>query len=77
LKKLFKHPKPNQWEILEKDMVDEIIFRTVNPRNRLMLELMARGCMRIGEFLSIRPKDIEDRKIILRHQNLSATQRYL
>ncbi len=28
---------------LEKEVVDEIIFRTVKPRNRLMLELMARG----------------------------------
>jgi len=29
-------------------MVDEIIFRTTKPRNRLMLELMARGGMRIS-----------------------------
>ena len=27
----------------EKEVVDEIIFRTTNPRNRLMLELMARA----------------------------------
>ena len=48
LKKLFKHAKPNNWKILEKDVVDEFIFRTVNPRDRLMLELMARGGMRVG-----------------------------
>ena len=42
-----------------------MIFRTRNNRNRLMLELMARAGMRIGEVLKITPKDIEDRKIIL------------
>jgi len=65
IKKLFKHPKPKLWKILEKDVVDEIIFRTSNQRDRLMLELMARAGMRIGEVLKITPKDIEDRKIVL------------
>ena len=31
-----------------------------------MLELMTRGCMRVGEVLKLTPKDIEDRKIIIR-----------
>ena len=43
LRKLFKDPKPTHWDILEKEVVDEMIFRTDNLRNRLMLELMARG----------------------------------
>jgi len=55
-----------QYDILEKETVDEIIFRTVHPRNRLMLELMARCAMRIGEVLKIVPKDISERKILLR-----------
>lgn len=42
----------------------EIIFRTVNPRDRLLLELMARGGMRVS-------------KVVLRHANLSTTQRSL
>ena len=66
LKKIFKNGKPNQWKILDKEEVDEIIFRTENPRNRLMLELMARGGMRIGEVLKLTPGDIEDRKITLK-----------
>ena len=41
---------------LEKEVVDEIIFRTTNPRNRLMLELMARGGMRVSEVLKLTPK---------------------
>jgi integrase len=55
-----------QLKILEKDVVDEIIFRTQNLRNRLMLELMARSCMRIGEVLKLTPLDIDDRKAIIR-----------
>lgn len=66
LKKLFRAGKPNQLKIIEKDAVDEIIFRTQNPRNRLILELMERGGMRIGEVLKLIPIDIEDRKVIIR-----------
>jgi hypothetical protein len=45
LKKMFKRAQIIQWNILEKEVVDEIIFRTLNPRNRIMLELMARAGM--------------------------------
>ena len=66
LRKLFKEPKPTPWDILEKEIVDEMIFRTENPRDRLMLELMARAGMRVGEVLKLTPNDIEDRKVIIR-----------
>ncbi len=66
LRKLFRAGRPIRFKILEKDVVDEIIFRTPNPRNRLLLELMARAGMRVGEVLRLRPKDIEDRKAIIR-----------
>jgi integrase len=66
LRKLFRPAKIASWTILEKDVVDEIIFRTVKTRNRLMLELMARGGMRIWEVLKLTPKDVEDRRLILR-----------
>ena len=52
LRKLFRAGKPIRFKILEKDVVDEIIFRTVKPRNRLMLELMAREGVRIGEAMT-------------------------
>ena len=45
LKKLFRAKPSYNWDIIEKETVDEIIFRTSKPRNRLMLELMARGGM--------------------------------
>ena len=60
LRKIFKDRKPPPWLIIEKKLMDEIIFKTANPRNRIMLELMARGGMRIGEVLKIRPIDIQE-----------------
>jgi len=47
-------------------VIDEVIFRTTKPRNRLILELMARGGMRISEVLKLTPADIEDRRLILK-----------
>jgi integrase/recombinase XerD len=65
LKKTFRNIKQAQWKILEKETVDEIIFKASSLRNRLLIELMARGGMRIGEVLEIKPVDVEDRKITL------------
>jgi integrase len=66
IKKMFKAKALASWDIIEKEIVDEIIFRTDNQRNRLMLELMARGGMRIGEVLKLTPQDVQDRKLIIR-----------
>jgi len=52
LRKLFKDPKPNHWDILEKEVVDEMIFRTSNAGNPIVPELMTRGGMRVGEIRS-------------------------
>jgi hypothetical protein len=51
LRKMFRERPPQQWKIVEKDMVDEIIFRTMKPRNRIMLELM-------GSDSTIEPKQV-------------------
>lgn len=66
LRKLFRPKIKTHFDILERETVDEIIFRTTKPRNRLMFELMARGGMRIGEVLKIVPNDISERKILLK-----------
>jgi integrase/recombinase XerD len=66
LKKFYRSPGLTRWNILEKEVVDETIFPTIKPRNRLVLELMARGGMRISEVLQLTPADIEDRKLTLR-----------
>jgi integrase len=52
--------------MLEKETVDELIFRTTNTRNRLLLELMARGGIRVGEVLKLRPRDVQGRKLVIR-----------
>jgi integrase/recombinase XerD len=46
--------------------VDEIMFRTTKIRDRLILELMARGAMRIGEVLKLTPSDVVERKLMVR-----------
>ena len=74
LRKLFKHGKSIQWPILEKEVVDEMIFRTQKPRNRLMLELMARSGMRVGEVLKVIPQDLNDRQITIRVPKSGRTQ---
>jgi integrase/recombinase XerD len=66
LKKLFRTRSTFHWDIIEKETVDEVIFRTSKPRNRLILELMARGGMRISEVLKLTPSDINDRRLTLR-----------
>jgi integrase len=65
LRKIFKAPKPVQWSILEKEAVDEVIFRQVDIRDRIILELMARGGMRVSEVLKLRSRDMDDRKLTL------------
>ncbi len=67
LKKIFRAAKWHQWKIVEKDIIDALIFKTDNPRDRLMLELMGRGGMRIGEVLKLRAKDVDDRKLFLKN----------
>ena len=66
LRKLFRAKTPPHWDFIEKETIDEIIFRTTKIRNRLILELMARGGMRVGEVLKLTHNDIYGRKLILR-----------
>ena len=66
LKKLYKANTPVQWDSFEKETIDEIIFRTTKLRNRLILELMARGGMRIGEVLKLTPDDISGQKLLIK-----------
>jgi integrase len=77
LKKLFRARPSYHWNIIEKDTVDEIIFRTSKPRNRLILELMARGGMRISEVLKLTPSDINDRRLPLRDPKSGRDQEFV
>ena len=77
LKKLFRAKPSYIWDIIEKETVDEIIFRTSKPRNRLMLELMARGGMRIGEVLKLTPADIYERRLTLKDPKSGREQEFI
>jgi integrase/recombinase XerD len=72
-KNLFNKPKICQWAIFDKDTIEDI-FRTINIRNRIMLELMARGGMRISEVLGLRPSNIDEQKLII-HDPKSGRER--
>ena len=67
IRKIFKRPQAIQWNIVDKETIDEIVFRTMNTRNRLMLELMARGGMRVGEVLNLTPVDIQERTLTIKN----------
>lgn len=59
IRKMFKNQRRESPKLLDKDIVDEIIFRTTNERDRLMLELMGMSGMRIGEVLGIKLMDVD------------------
>ena len=77
LRKLFRSRPSYNWNIIEKETIDEIIFRTSKPRNRLMLELMARGGMRISEVLKLTPGDINDRRLTLKEPKSGREQEFI
>ena len=77
LKKVFKKAKVSEYNILEKEVVDEIVFRMINPRNRIILELLGRAGMRISEVLKLTPSDINGRKLTLRNPKSGKEQEFV
>ena len=77
LKKLFRNTGLTRWNTIEKDTIDEIIFKTEKTRNRLMLELMARGGMRVGEVLNLTPNDVNERKLTIRDPKSGKEQEFV
>jgi integrase/recombinase XerD len=53
LRRLYRPGKPIHWDVVENETIDEIIFRTTQVRNRLILELMARGGTGLCEVLRL------------------------
>jgi integrase/recombinase XerD len=66
LSKTFRMPKQLPKVILDKEVVDEMIYNTRDRRNRLMLELQARCGLRIGELLNIRVSDVSERRVTIK-----------
>ena len=65
LSKAFKTPKQVARRILDREIVEELIYNTQTLRDRLILELQARCGLRIGEALKIKVSDVMDRKLVL------------
>ena len=65
LLKTFKNAQHRPRKILDKETVDEIIFKSRSNRDRLILELQARCGLRIGEVLNLHAGDISGRKLII------------
>ena len=66
LSKAFKTPKQVARRILDREIVEELIYNTQTLRDRLILELQARCGLRIGETLKIKVSDTVDRRLILK-----------
>jgi integrase len=58
-------PRQTPRAILDKEIVDEMIYNTKNKRNRLILELQARCGLRIGELLNMRVSDVSERRLTI------------
>jgi integrase len=69
LSKAFRAPRQVEKKILDKEVVEEMIYNVRNKRDRLILELQARCGLRMGELLKIKVSDVSDRKILLREPN--------
>jgi integrase len=72
LRKIFRAARYPQWEILDNEIVDEVIFKVpVELRPHDLRRHAATYASRSGTPIEIVSK------VILRHSNLSTTQRYL
>jgi integrase len=67
IRKVFRPPRIGTRTVIDREAVDEVIYTTQNRRDRLLLELMARGGMRIGEVLKLKAEDIDGGKVTLWH----------
>ena len=65
IRHVFRLPRVGAIDIVDRETVDEIIYTTKLMRDRLILELLARAGVSIGEVLKLTPADIDGIKIVL------------
>jgi integrase len=63
MRKTFRKPKTEPRKTIPREIIDELVFKCKDLRDRLILELQAKCGARIGEVLKIRVKDIDGRRI--------------
>ncbi|MBI2027954.1 MAG: site-specific integrase [Deltaproteobacteria bacterium] len=61
----FRAPKRSPKQLIDKEQMDTIIYRTDSLRDRLILELGSRCCMRIGEILKLKGKNVIGTRLTL------------
>ena len=66
MRKTFRKPKTEPRKTIPREIIDELVFKCKDLRDRLILKLQAKCGARIGEVLKIRVKDIDGRRIIIR-----------
>jgi integrase/recombinase XerD len=66
LSKALKTLKQVARRILDREEVEELIYKAKNLRDRLIVELQARCGLRIGDLGKIRASDVFDRRLLLR-----------
>lgn len=67
VKRVFRPPRIEPRTVIDRETVDEIVYTITSIRDRLILELQARGVMRIGEVLKLKPNDVDGVKVTLRN----------
>jgi len=65
LSKTFLTPRQAPRKILDRETVDEMVYSTRSPRDRLIVELQARCGLRIGELLRLKAADISERRLMI------------
>ena len=67
VKRVFRPPRIESRTVLDRETIDEIIYTIPCIRDRLILELQARGGMRVGEVLKLKPNDVDGVRVTLRN----------
>jgi len=75
VRRVFRPPRIGIRPVIGRESVDEISYTTPEIRDRLILELQARGGMRIGEVLKLTPNDIDGVKVIIRNPKSGREQK--
>src|SRR3989344_8984852 len=65
LKNAFRAPKKVRKELPDRDTIFEMIYKTDNERDKLMIWILATSGMRIGELLKLKPSNVMGPKLIL------------
>lgn len=65
LKQTFRAPKRLQRQLPERETIDEILYKTESDRDRVALEIMSKGALRVGELLKLKPNNVVGSKLIL------------